>query len=64
MRADQHPNLRWDFKAPRKRKFGDPRLDPGETEAPVCNYLIAARLTDLGEGGALYEERIRLVPAT
>jgi hypothetical protein len=49
MRADQHPNLRWDFKAPRKRKFGDPKLDPGETEAPVCNYLIAARLTGLNE---------------
>jgi hypothetical protein len=43
-RADQHPNLRWDFKAPRKRKFGDPKLDPGETEVPVCNYFIAARL--------------------
>lgn len=45
LRADSHPNLRWDFKAPRRRKFGDPRLDPGETEVPVCNYLIAARLT-------------------
>jgi hypothetical protein len=43
-RADQHPNLRWDFKAPRKRKFGDPKLDPGETEVPVCNYFLAARL--------------------
>lgn len=44
-RADHHPNLRWDFKAPRKRKFGDPKLDPGETEVPVSNYFIAARLT-------------------
>ncbi|HVY87547.1 MAG TPA: hypothetical protein VG942_01670 [Hyphomonadaceae bacterium] len=43
-RADHHPNLRWDFKAPRKRKFGDPRLEPGETEVPVCNYFIAGRL--------------------
>jgi hypothetical protein len=43
-RADHHPNLRWDFKAPKKRKFGDPRLDAGETEVPVCNYFIAARL--------------------
>ena len=23
-RADHHPNLRWDFKGPKKRKFGDP----------------------------------------
>ena len=43
-RADHHPNLRWDFKGPKKRKFGDPRLDSGETEVPVCNYFIAARL--------------------
>jgi len=43
-RADHHPNLRWDFKASRKRKFGDPKLEPGETEVPVCNYFIAARL--------------------
>jgi hypothetical protein len=43
-RADCHPNLRWNFKAQRKRKFGDPKLDPGETEVPVCNYFIAARL--------------------
>jgi hypothetical protein len=43
-RADHHPNLRWDFKGPKKRKFGDPRLDAGETEVPVCNYFIAARL--------------------
>ena len=32
------------FKGPKKRKFGDPRLDAGETEVPVCNYFIAARL--------------------
>jgi hypothetical protein len=31
-------------KGPKKRKFGDPRLDAGETEVPVCNYFIAARL--------------------
>lgn len=43
-RADHHPNLRWNFNAPRKRKFGDPKLEPGETEVPVCNYFIAARL--------------------
>jgi len=43
-RADHHPNLRWDFKGPKKRKFGDPRLDAGETEIPMCNYFIAARL--------------------
>ncbi len=43
-RADQHPQLRWDFTAPRKRRFGEPRLEPGETELPVCNYFIAARL--------------------
>ena len=28
-RADHHPNLRWDFKGPKKRKFGDPRLESG-----------------------------------
>jgi hypothetical protein len=43
-RADHHPNLRWDFKAARRRKFGDPKLEPGESEVPVCNYFIAARL--------------------
>lgn len=42
VRADRHPQLRWDFN--RRRKFGDPRLDPGETEVPVCNYFIAGRL--------------------
>ncbi len=42
-RADHHPNLRWDFKT-RRRKFGEPKLDPGESEVPVCNYFIAARL--------------------
>lgn len=50
LRADQHPQLRWDFKAPRRRKFGDPRLDPGESEAPVCNYVIAARIMASNEG--------------
>jgi hypothetical protein len=43
-RADHHPNLRWDFKGPKKRKFGEPRLDAGETEVPVSNYFVAARL--------------------
>lgn len=43
-RADHHPNLRWDFKASRRRKFGDPKLDPGESEVPICNYFISARL--------------------
>ena len=28
----------------------------------AANALIRARLTDLGEGGALYDERVRLVP--
>ncbi len=28
-----------------------------------ANTLLRARLTDLGEGGALYDERVRLVPA-
>jgi hypothetical protein len=49
LRADCHPNLRWDFKGPKKRKFGDPRLDAGETEVPVCNYFIAARLVSGNE---------------
>ena len=44
-RADHHPNLRWDFKGPRKRKFGDPKLAPGESVVPVSNYFIAARLS-------------------
>lgn len=48
-RADCHPNLRWDFKGPKKRKFGDPRLDAGESEVPVCNYFIAARLVSGNE---------------
>jgi hypothetical protein len=55
-RADHHPNLRWDFKAPRKRKFGDPKLDPGETEVPVCNYFIAARLL---AGNERFEKTLR-----
>lgn len=42
--AEKHPNLRWDFSGPRKRKFGEPKLEPGETEPPVCNYFIAGRL--------------------
>lgn len=50
LRADQHPQLRWDFRAPRKRRFGEPRLEPGETEAPVCNYFIAARLLASHDG--------------
>ena len=29
----------------------------------AANALIRARTTDLGEGGALYDERARLVPA-
>lgn len=56
VRADQHPQLRWDFKNPRRRKFGEPRLDPGETEQPVCNYLIAARLTG---SNARFEKALR-----
>jgi hypothetical protein len=35
----------------------------GHLHLEACaNRLITARLTDLGEGGALYEERVRLVP--
>jgi hypothetical protein len=50
VRADAHPQLRWDFPAgPRRRRFGEPRLDPGEQEAPVCNYFIAARLLGSNE---------------
>lgn len=56
VRADSHPNLRWDFKGPRKRKFGDPKLDPGETEVPVCNYFIATRLL---AGDAAVEKILR-----
>jgi hypothetical protein len=44
VRADRHANLRWDFSPARKRKFGEVKLEPGETEVPICNYLIAARL--------------------
>lgn len=43
-RADKHPQLRWDFAAARKRTFGQVKLDPGETELPICNFLIAAHL--------------------
>lgn len=32
--------------------------------AACANRLIAAKLTDIGEGGALYEQRVRLVPLT
>ncbi|MDZ4759719.1 MAG: GYF domain-containing protein [Alphaproteobacteria bacterium] len=43
--AEKHPNLRWDFNAPpRKRRFGEVKLEPGESEVPVCNYFIAAHL--------------------
>ena len=55
-RADHHPNLRWDFKAPRKRKFGEPKLEPGESEVPVCNYFIAARLVT---GNERFEKVLR-----
>lgn len=43
-RADCHPNLRWDFRAPRKPRFGEPRPDAGEIEVPVSNFFLAARL--------------------
>ena len=56
VRADKHPQLRWDFNANRKRKFGEPRLDPGETEVPVCNYFIAARLMSSNEA---FEKQLR-----
>jgi anaerobic selenocysteine-containing dehydrogenase len=32
------------------------------SEGRCANALIRARVTDLGEGGALYEERVRIVP--
>jgi hypothetical protein len=56
VRADKHPQLRWDFNANRKRKFGEPRLDPGETEVPVCNYFIAARLMSTSDA---FEKQLR-----
>jgi len=49
---------------PRQRR--DVALVPkgGHRSSGRCaNALIAARLTDLGEGGALYDEGVRLVPA-
>jgi anaerobic selenocysteine-containing dehydrogenase len=33
-------------------------------DGACANALTRARLTDLGEGGALYDERVRLVPLT
>jgi anaerobic selenocysteine-containing dehydrogenase len=37
----------------------------GHLGAGQCaNVLIRARITDGGEGGALYDERVRLEPAT
>ena len=56
VRADQHKQLRWDFNAPRKRKFGEPKLEPGETEAPVCNYFVAGRLVS---DGARFERMLQ-----
>lgn len=50
MRADEHPQLRWDFSTPRKRRFGEPKLEAGETEPPVCNYFIAGRLVSDAAG--------------
>jgi hypothetical protein len=36
----------------------------GHLSAGRCaNLLVRARTTDAGEGGALYDERVRLVPA-
>jgi anaerobic selenocysteine-containing dehydrogenase len=34
------------------------------TDGRCLNTLIHARTTDLGEGGSLYDERVRLVPAS
>jgi hypothetical protein len=56
LRADQHPNLRWDFTSPRKRKFGEPKLEPGETEPPVCNFFIAGRLVSTADA---FEKALR-----
>ena len=42
-RADDHPNLRWDFSR-HTRGFHEKRLDAGENAPPVCNYFICARL--------------------
>jgi iron-sulfur cluster repair protein YtfE (RIC family) len=44
VRADRHANLRWDFSPARKRRFGEVKLQAGETEVSICNYVIAARL--------------------
>src|SRR5579871_1473827 len=56
VRADKHPQLRWDFNPVRKRRFGEPKLEPGETEVPVCNYFIAARLMASNEA---FEKQLR-----
>jgi hypothetical protein len=50
VRADRHVNLRWDFSPARKRKFGEVKLEPGETEVPICNYVVAARLLSTNGG--------------
>lgn len=42
-RADQHPQLRWDFSAQKRRRFGDPRANAGEADTPLCNFVVAAR---------------------
>jgi len=49
-RADRHPNLRWDFSPSRKRRFGEVKLEAGESEVPICNYVIAARLLSSNGG--------------
>lgn len=54
--AEKHPNLRWDFSGPRKRKFGEPKLEPGESEPPICNYFIAGRLVSSSDA---FEKALR-----
>jgi hypothetical protein len=56
--AEKHPNLRWDFSGPRKRRFGEPKLEPGETEPPICNYFIAGRLVSSSDA---FERALRSV---
>ena len=42
-RADEHPNLRWDFTNRTEQKT-DSNAAAQDTAAPVCNYFISARI--------------------
>jgi hypothetical protein len=44
--AERHPNLRWSFAPPRRRRFGEAgAAEAGDAEPPVCNYFIAGRFS-------------------